>query len=229
MGMGVCGILTSVERGIGPETMLFITRIGKLANRTNNQENSKLHLRYQFLRWRFNVPKRIDTRKLQIKKIKPNLSFPWKLYKPALLWGMVLGCAISINLSLNSLLMNKTSLEEFFAVSSFTIAFILIFVFPLLIYNRIDARIIRKSGKNDFILEYGLRNRTLQIFTTVAVLSFVFHFLINDIDMISVVVSFVFFNLIFFIVSIIVLFLYYNSFEDDLAKDIVSRYNKIKD
>ena len=227
--VGVCGFLTSVERGIGPETMLFITRIGSQTNEISNKRDKKLNFRYLTLRWRFNVPKNFNSKDLRIKQITHFKEFPWRLFWFAMFWEVIFGAMISINLSLNSLLMTSVSLEELFAVASFSGAFMLIFIFPFLIYNRIDARIVRQGNQKDFKLEHGLRNRTLQIFALVATLSLIFHLVIGDITILSVLVSFIFFNIVFFIVAIIITYLYYDTFEDDLARDIVKRYKKVKD
>ncbi|MHA1969363.1 MAG: hypothetical protein ACW964_16385 [Candidatus Hodarchaeales archaeon] len=227
MGFGVNGILTAVERGVGPETMLFISRISHKTSKSMKKKEPRLYLRYHTLRWRFNIPNNLNTKPLTVSKVKPRSQFPWKQFKSAIIWENLFGIVLSINISLNPLLLNEISIEELFATSSFIGAFILILIFPFLIYNRINA--IIGGVKKPFKLEAGLRNRTFQIIAGVGTLIFLIRFILQDFILETVILSFFIFFLAYLAISIILTFIYYNYFEDDLARDIANRYFEVKE
>ncbi len=227
MGFGVNGISSAVERGIGPETMLFISRISHKTSKSMKKKEPRLYLRYHTLRWRFNIPNNLNTKPLTVSKVKPRRQFPWKQFKFAIIWENLFGIVLAINISLNPLLLNEISIEELFATSSFIAAFILILIFPFLIYNRINA--IIGGVKKPFKLESGLRNRTFQIVASVGTLIFLIRFILQDFTLETVILSFFIFFLAYLAISIILTLIYYNYFEDDLASDIANRYFEVKE
>jgi len=179
------------------------------------------------MRWRFNIPNNLNTKPLPVSNVKPLRQFPWKQFKFAIIWENLFGIVIAINISLNPLLLNEISIEELFATSSFIAAFILILIFPFLIYNRINA--IIGGVKKPFKLESGLRNRTFQIVASVGTLIFLFRFISQDFTLETVILSFFIFFLAYLAISIILTLIYYNYFEDDLARDIANRYFEVRE
>jgi hypothetical protein len=229
MSFGVTGILTAVIRGIGPETLFFISQISTQIKKGSETGNKGQILRYKFLRWRFNIPIDIDTKHLIVNRVRSHKVFLWGQFLNSNLWALILGGSIGVNISLNGLLMNMLTLEELFSVASFTGAFLLIFIFPCLVYQRMNTRIRYEYSKGSFKLECGLRSRTFHIFCTFAVLSFIYRSIVHDLEPMCILISYLSFLLIFLIISIVTIFVFYNFFEEELAHDIAERYLDIKD
>ncbi len=104
--------------------------------------------------------------------------------------------------------------------------FIPIFILPWFIYLRLDAKI--KGIVKDFRLFDGLKSRMLQtivafskliLFVRMAVVRPGFGEFIN---------AFLGFFMLFIIGVILTTFVYFNYFENDLAEDIVKRYEEMK-
>ncbi len=226
LGFGMVWIVALVEKSSVSNALVDITRI------TQNTTDSKVRTKkldrmgYLALQWLFNIPNVLDTKPLNIDSGKTKTDFPWKAYKIALIWVMIFGSVVTVLITLNPFLLRENTLGNLFGISATISIGIPLIVLPWFIFLRLDAYI--KGPVRDFTLYNGLKSRTTQTLVTFGTLILIIRLAFETIDFQQWVFSFVNGYTAFLGSVIITVFVYFNYFENDLARDIANKYKEIK-
>jgi hypothetical protein len=102
-----------------------------------------------------------------------------------------------------------------------------IFILPWFIYLRLDAKI--QGPIKDFKLFNGLSSRMFQTLVAFGTLLLLVRLALKNPAFMRVVLSFAGYFMFFICGLIIFTFIYFNYFENDLAADIVKKYEEMKE
>lgn len=224
IGFGMVGVLTALERGIIPEILLHISRITSSLSNSMKKRDKKGYWARSILRWLFIIPTVLDTQTLTINKGEPNVQFPWSSLKKAVLWQFLLGMIIIIYVSLNPFLLESSSFENLFNISSNISYLIPFIILPWFIFLRLEARI--KGPVKNFQLYSGIAYRMYRTFVTLGSIIIIIRLALKNVNLSDVLAVFPIYYFFFSIIILLVTFTYFNYFENDLAKDIAKRFTK---
>ncbi len=226
-GFGVMGIISTWLRGGVPDILVEIKKITPNTTDSMKEKNKKVYGNYSRLGWFFNIPDLIDTKTLSIKHDGINSKFPWPIFKKALKWEIFLGTILVIYISFNPFLLKVTDITWLINLS-LNISFIIpMLVLPWFIFLRLEAKI--KGPVRDFSLFSGLSQRVVQSFVAFGTIILIVRFGLMDRDILDMLLSFLGYYMFFIVTAIIFTFVYFNYFNEDLARDIAMRYENIKD
>ena len=117
------------------------------------------------------------------------------------------------------------SIQELFGISGVSSIFIPAFILPFFIYLRLDASI--KGPVKDFKLYNGIHSRFYQLIVAFGTLITFIRIALKDIDKIILIKAFLNYYVGFIAISIVITFVYFNYFENELAKDIAQKYDEL--
>ena len=226
-GFGMIGVLSVLERGFIPEILLHVSRITHHISDTVKKKDTKAYRGYSVLRWFFLIPDALDTKTLTIHPVKSKKQFPWSVLKKAFFWQMLLGAVFIVYISLNPFLLEDMSFQGLFNIASNMSIFIPMVILPWFIFLKLNARI--KGPAKDFQLYSGISYRMYRTFVTVGTIIIIIRLALRNINSRDVITMFSLYYGFFIIVIFLLAFIYFNYFENDLAKDIANRYAEIKD
>lgn len=222
MGFGLAGILSALERRFLPEALVRVEEITANTTDSSKKKGRMMKLVYAGVQWLFGIPDVLDTKGLTITSGTSRKRFPFQPFKTAVLWEMAFCGVLAIYISLNPLLLGDAQFQDLFSLATSLSFFIPLFIIPWFIFLRLNARI--KGPVKDFKLYKGLRSRMVQTLVALGTLVVFIRLAILRPDILDVLYSFASF-LFFFAITIIVLtFVYFNYFEEDLARDIAESY-----
>jgi hypothetical protein len=227
VGFGMIGILSALEKGIAPEILLHVSRITPHLSDSAKKKDLMAYIGYSVLRWFFVIPDALDTKTLVISQVKPKKQFPWPILKKALMWQILLGIIVIIYISLNPFFLEVSSFQSLFSIAqniSIAIPFIIL---PWFVFLRLNARI--KGPVKDFQLYSGVTNRMYRTFITLGTLIIIIRLALKNVNLRDVIIAFPIYYLFFIVVIFFITFVYFNYFENDLAKDVADRFDEIKD
>ena len=226
-GFGIISVMVAVERGMAPEMLLHVTRITKNTTDEMKKKDIRSYLAYSGLRWVFNIPEAVDTQNLKINRGRPFTEFPWTTLRNALIWQFIFGTLIVIYISFNPFYLEEYTFQELFNTASQITIFVPYLVLPWFLYLRLDAR--SKGHAKDFNLYNGRRTRMTQSFMTLGTILIIIRLGIEKVDIQAQIGTFVIYYFFFFITTFLFSFVFFNYFENDLARDVARSYKKIKD
>ena len=221
---GLVWMLAVLERSTISDTLVDITKI--TSNTSDSMLNKLTRGRYLALQWLFNIPDVLDTRLLTINRDEPKKRFQWKVFKTAFLWVSFLGFILTILMVHYGKSLAQISIENVFAIGGFISMMIPILILSWFIFLRLDARI--KGPIKDFKLFNGLKSRVTQAIVTFGTLVIFIRLVLEKTDLQQLFWSFINFYPIFLVSATISAFIYFNYFENDLARNIANRYRKIE-
>ena len=227
ISFGMIGVLSALGRGIAPELLLHISRITPHISDSMKKKDIKAYIGYSVLRWLFIIPDALDTKTLIISHVKPKKQFPWPILKKAMMWQILLGAIVIIYISLNPFFLEGTSFQNLFNIAtniSLSIPFIIL---PWFIFLRLNARI--KGPVKDFQLYSGIAYRMYRTFVTLGTLIIIIRLALKNVNPRDVIATFPIYYVFFIITIFFLTFVYFNYFENDLAKDVADRFTEIKD
>ncbi len=227
IGFGMIGILSALERGIAPEILLHVSRITPHISDSMKKKDIKAYVGYSVLRWFFIIPGALDTKTLIISHVKPEKQFPWPLLKKAMMWQILLGAIVIIYISFNPFFLEGTSFQSLFNIAtniSIVIPFIIV---PWFVVLRLNARI--NGPVEDFQLYSGVAYRMYRSFVTLGTLIIIIRLALKNVNPRDVIAAFPIYYVFFIITIFFLTFVYFNYFENDLAKDVADRFTEIKD
>ena len=227
IGFGMIGILSALERGIAPEILLHVSRITPHISDSMKKKDIKAYVGYSVLRWFFIIPGALDTKTLIISHVKPEKQFPWPLLKKAMMWQILLGAIVIIYISLNPFFLEGTSFQSLFNIATNISIVIPFIILPWFIFLRLNARI--NGPVEDFQLYSGVAYRMYRSFVTLGTLIIIIRLALKNVNPRDVIAAFPIYYVFFIITIFFLTFVYFNYFENDLAKDIASRFTEIKD
>jgi hypothetical protein len=226
-GFGMVGVLSALERVISPEILLHVSRITSHLSDSTKKKDIKAYLGYSVLRWFFIIPGALDTKTLVISPVKPKKQFPWHILKKALMWQILLGAVVIIYISLNPIFLEGSSFQSLFNIASNISIMIPFLILPWFILLRLNARI--KGPVKDFQLYSGIVYRMFRTFVTLGTLITIIRFAIIKVNPRDVIATFPVYYMFFIATIFLLTFVYFNYFENDLAKDVADRFAELKD
>jgi hypothetical protein len=217
-------LLSLLERHSTSDTLVGISEITHFTSDSVKKEDKKNSLGYAALQWAFDIPETIDTKQLSIKPQEPSKTYPWQRFKTTFKWQVIISLVIAIDIVLNPLLHEDMTMQELFGLTALISMLIPLLVLPWEIYERLDAKI--KGIVRDFRLYKGLRSRTVQTVVAFGTLIIFGRLALERMDIEELILGFVQLFITFVSIAFISTFVYYNYFEDDLAKDISQEFNE---
>ncbi len=118
-------------------------------------------------------------------------------------------------------------MQELFSIASITTTFIPMFILPWFIYHKLDAKI--QGPVKDFKLFNGLSSRMFQTIVAFGTMFLLIRLALRHPGFISVLYSMVTYSIFFVGGIFIITFIYFNYFENELAADIVEKFEEIKE
>jgi hypothetical protein len=190
------------------------------------EKDKKTYMGYLWLGWAYAIPDVLDTRDLTINKGEPRKKIPWPILKQAVIWQIFFGLVIVIYISFSPFFLDVTEMGFMFIIASNVTNFIPIFILPWFIYLRLDAKI--KGIVKDFKLFDGLKSRMLQTIVAFSTLILFVRMAVVRPGFREFIGAFLGFFVLFIVTVIMTTFVYFNYFENDLAADIVKKYDEMK-
>lgn len=222
---GLIWMLAVVEKSTVSDTLAEITKITSNTSNFTSKKDKPNSRRYLVLQWLFNIPDVLDTKLLTI-NFETKQRFPWKVFKTAFLWVSILGFIIAMLIINYVTSFAQISIENMLLISSLIVMLTPILVLSWFIFLRLDARI--KGPIKDFKLYNGLKSRTTNYTLTFGTLILLIRLALVKTDLHQLFWSFVSYYPLFLVSAAIYTFIYFNYFENDLARNIAKRYRKIE-
>jgi len=222
---GMIWMLAVVEKSTVSDTLADITKITSNTSNLTSKKGKHNSRRYLVLQWLFNIPDVLDTKLLTI-NFEPKQRFPWKVLKTALLWVSILGFIIAMLIINYITSFAQISIENMLVISSLIVMLTPILVLSWFIFLRLDACI--KGPVKDFKLYNGLKSRTTNYTLTFGTLILLIRLALVKTDLHQLFWSFVSYYPLFLVSAAIFTFIYFNYFENDLARNIAKKYRKIE-
>jgi hypothetical protein len=227
IGFGMIGVMSGLIRSKTPDMLVEITKITPNITEAAKAKDIKKYAGYIWLGWVFGIPEVLDTRTLTINRGEPRAKIPWPVFKNAMLWQVLFGMVLIIYISFSPFLLDFVEMQELFSLASIMTVFIPLFILPWFIYLRLDAKI--KGPVKPFRLFDGLSSRMFQTLVAFGTIFLLVRIALRNPAIISVMFSFIIYSMFFVVGVVIFTFVYFNYFENDLAKDIVKRYEEFRD
>jgi hypothetical protein len=221
---GLIWMLAVVEKSTVADTLADITKITSNTSNFMSKKDKSNSRRYLVLQWLFNIPNVLDTKLLTI-NYEPKQKFPWKVLKTAFVWVSILGFLIAMLIVNYITSFAKISRENMLVIAGLITTMTPIIVLSWFIFLRLDARI--KGSINDFKLYNGLKSRTTSYTVTFGTIILLIRLAIIKTDLHQLFWLFASYYPLLLVSSIIITFIYFNYFENDVARNIVNRYRRI--
>jgi hypothetical protein len=222
---GMIWMLAVVEKSTVAYTLADISKITSNTSNFMSKKDKSNSRRYLVLQWLFNIPDVLDTKLLTI-NFEPKQKLPWKVLKTAFLWVSILGFLIAMLIVNYITSFAQISIENMLVISGLITTITPILVLSWFIFLRLDARI--KGSINDFKLYNGLKSRTTSYTVTFGSIILLIRLALIKTDLHQLFWLFASYYPLFLVSAIIITFIYFNYFENDLARKIVNRYRKIE-
>jgi hypothetical protein len=191
------------------------------------KKDIKAYIGYSALKWFFIIPSSLDTQTLIINHVKPKKQFPWPILKKALMWQILLGAIVIIYISLNPFFLEVTSFQGLFNIASNISILIPFIILPWFVLRRLNARIT--GPVKDFQLYSGIVYRMYRTFVTLGTIIIIIRLALKTVNPRDVITAFPIYYMFFIAIIFILTLVYFNYFENVLAKDIANRFTKLKD
>jgi hypothetical protein len=221
---GLIWMLAVVEKSTVADTLADITKITSNTSNFMSKKDKSNSRRYLVLQWLFNIPNVLDTKLLTI-NFEPKQKFPWKVLKTAFVWVSILGFLIAMLIVNYITSFARISIENMLVIAGLITTMTPIIVLSWFIFLRLDTRI--KGSINDFKLYNGLKSRTTSYTVTFGTIILLIRLAIIKTDLHQLFWLFASYYPLLLVSSIIITFIYFNYFENDVARNIVNRYRRI--
>ncbi|HUL38792.1 MAG TPA: hypothetical protein VLU38_00730 [Methanomassiliicoccales archaeon] len=175
--------------------------------------------------WLMDIPDILDLSRLKVQAEKPKGKFPWDRFYHAIFWEIFLGTIIAIYVSLNPILLESLDIVQAFSVLSFISLVIPIIIIPWFALLALQARI--PGVTKEFELFRGIRSRFLQTFVALGTIVVFIRLALEKQDLGVVMGSFASYYVLLGVFSVYFAFVYFNCFENDLARETERRYQKL--
>ena len=221
------GVMSVLVRSKTPDLLVEITKITPNITEAKKNEDKKTYFGYIWLGWAFDIPDVLDTKTLTINSGKTQKRIPWPIFKQAALWQIFFGIVIVIYISFSPFFLDFMDMMSLFSIASNVTTFIPLLILPWFIYLKLDAKI--KGPVKDFKLYNGISARMFQSLVAFGTILILVRIALRNPGFWSVIQSFIGFFMFFVAGVLIFTFVYFNYFENDLAEDIVRKYEEMKD
>jgi MFS family permease len=227
LGFGMIAVMSVLLRRKTPDMLVEITKVTPNITESARQNDRKKYLGYKWLGWAYGIPEVLDTTTLTLNSGESIKKFPRKAFNQAIKWQLLFGFVLIIYISFSPFLLDYTEMQQTFSFASMTTAFIPLFILPWFIYLRIDAKI--QGPVKDFRLFDGLSSRMFQTIVAFGTLLLLVRLALRNPGFIGVLISMLIYTIFFIGGILIITFIYFNYFENDLAADIVRQYEETKE
>ena len=143
------------------------------------------------------------------------------------MWQLLLGVVVIIYISLNPFFLENMSFQCLFTLATNITLFIPLIILPWFIFLKIGVRI--KGHVKDFQLYSGIAYRMYRIFITVGTIIIIIRLALKNVNLLDVMMALPIYYVFFIIIVFFLTFVYFNYFENDLAKYVANRFTEIKD
>jgi hypothetical protein len=226
-GFGMIGVMSALVRRKTPDLLVEITKITPNITEAKKKEDKKTYRGYVWLGWAFDIPDVLDTKTLTINSGEPEEKISWPVFKQAFMWQIFFGIVIVIYISFSPFFLDFMDMMSLFNIASNVTTFIPLLILPWFIYLKLGAKI--KGPVEDFKLFDGISSRVFQTLVAFSTMILIIRIALRHPGFWSVIQSFIGFFM-FFVASVLIFtFVYFNYFDNDLAEDIVRKYEEIKD
>jgi hypothetical protein len=225
-GFGMIGVLSAIIRGKTADLLVEVTKITPNISDSAKEKDKRKYIGFVWLRWAFDIPDVIDSRALSINRGEPLKKIPWSIFKQAVIWQIFFGIVIVIYISFSPFFLDITNMMFLLNIATNVSNFIPLFILPWFIYLRLDAKI--KGMVKDFRLFDGLKARMLQTIVAFSTLILIVRMAMERPGIREFIPTFLGFFVLFILGVLVTTFVYFNYFENDLAYDIVQKYEEIK-
>jgi hypothetical protein len=226
-GFGIIFVLSILIRSKTPDMLVEITKITSSTTELEKKKDKRKYMGYVWLGWAYGIPDVLDTRTLSIREDDFHDEFPKQDFRKAVLWQFFFGLVLVIYISFSPFLLDYVNMQQLFSISSISTTFIPLLILPWFIYLKLGAKI--KGPVKDFKLFDGLSSRMFQTLVAFGTILLLIRMALRNPEFVQVMFSFIIF-FIFFIPGVYVgTFVYFNYFENDLARDISKRYKELKE
>jgi hypothetical protein len=222
---GLIWMLAVIEKSTVADTLVDITKITYNTSNFLSKKAKSNNRRYLVLQWLFNIPDVLDTKLFTI-NFEQKQKFPWKALKTTFLWVSILGFLIAMVIVNYITSFAQISLENLLVISGLITTITPIIVLPWFIFLRMDARI--KGPINDFKLYNGLKSRITSYILTFGTIILLFRLALIKTALHQLFWLFTCYYPLFLVSAIIIAFIYFNYFENDLARNIFNRYRELE-
>lgn len=216
MGFGVMAVLFIGQKRFTSETLVSIKGITANTEDPTKIKVQKKGMELPVLHWMYAIPDVLDTGTLTIDRVGPRDKFPWKPFLTALKWEIIFSMVLAVYVSLNPFLLGWSDLAGRFSLASNLSILIPMFILPWFIFLRLNARI--KGPVRDFKLFNGIKGRMTSTLIAFGTLIVFIRFALRDIGALEIIQGILGFYLILLAVIVVVTFVYFNNFEDPLAR-----------
>lgn len=175
--------------------------------------------------WLMDIPDMLDLSKLKVEAEKPKANFPWDRFYHAVFWEIFLGTIMAIYVSLNPILLESLDIVQAFSVLSSLSMVIPIIIIPWFALLALTARI--PGVTKEFELFRGIRSRFLQTFVALGTILVFIRLALEEHDVGVVISSFASYYILLGLFSVYFAFVYFNFFENDLARETERRYQRL--
>ncbi len=215
-GFGIMGMLYTFEVGGVPRLL------HKLEGITRREDKEA-----KALMWFMLIPGALDTDVMLVDEPGRESVFPWDRFRTAVLWQIAFGIIIAIYVSLNPWLLRAFSVNELFRFMSTAFVVIPFIVIPWFIFRRLDARI--KGVSRDFLLYASFKDRMIRLIIAGGTLLIFLRIALETYEIMDILYAITSYIFIMVLCIIAFTFVYFNFFENMLAKECYVRWLEGKD
>lgn len=176
--------------------------------------------------WAFSVPYVLEPSSLQLEVSPLDALGARGRFFHALRWQVALGLLISVYVSLNPMLLSTMSFAETYALVSVPVGLIPLLVLPWSVMEVLGVKM--KGPRRDFYLHEGAKKRMTQTLVALGTLVLIVRFAVDRIGMELLAFTFASYLVTLLILSVMVSFVYFNFFERDLINDIADALGEIR-
>jgi hypothetical protein len=227
VGFGLMAVVFIAQKRFTSETLASIKGITANTEDPTKIKVQKKGMEFPILHWLYAIPDVLDTGTLTIDRVIPRDKFPWKPFFAALKWQIIFSLVLAIYVSLNPFLLDWSDIAGRFSLSANLSIIIPMFILPWFIFLRLNARI--KGPVRDFKLFNGIKGRLASTLIAFGTLIVFIRFALRDIGALEVIQGIFAFYPILVAVIAFVTFVYFNNFEDSLARTTLRDLEKRED
>ena len=175
----------------------------------------------------FNVPKVIDVDDVTL---NPRVSegFDIRLFRHLYKYVLMVGVVAASYLFLNPVFLQAIPLQDMMVIMILLSLFVMVLVIPVNLTRTLGAE-AKSAGNRPFVLWKGMKDRLFHPgFYLLLFLTLLWVCLFTGEDIVRILLSYVGYVLFMFLTSVLVSFIYVNSFYPDLNKTIADRFEDAK-
>ncbi len=228
-GGTLLAMLAVLVGGFGIIGMIFVFLVGgtpklieKLEGITRKEDTES-----KLIMWFFGIPAALDTDVLLVDEPAPETRFPWTRFRTAVLWQVAFGIILAIYVSLNPWLLREFSMGELFRFMSSAFVVLPFLVLPWFIHMRLSARY--KGVSKDFYFYKAFKDRFTGLIIASGTLMIFLKFAYETSSIEEILAAFSSYIFIMVLCIIAFTFIYFNFFENPLAKEAYLRYVEAKE